>query len=187
MIRFITPALLFSLLFLVSCANPNSVKINLDATTKHSHSRTGSFEITAEDVRKSKSVTVIHYSDNSTKSIEASNNPSDLIEQTIIQGLEEAGYAQNSDAKTTLSVELQQLNGRVKQKSVSYKAQLYAKVKVVIQKPNKRVTKEFKGKKQFNGALSLDIKDLEENINTLLSSIVSDIINDRELLKLLSQ
>lgn len=176
-----------SLLFIFGCASPDSIKINVDSDIRNSPTKTGSFQITTIDKRATQDIAVIRYTDKTKKSIHTSNSPSDVINSAIREGLSNSGHFNSADAKATINVELRRLNGKIDQGSVSYKAQLNAQIKVVIKHPKKTLTKQFKGQKKFKGAFTLNMDELEENMNELLSSLVDDIINDGEIHRLIAQ
>ena len=112
--------------------------------------------------------------------------PRQLLQKALVEGFNRANVSVSERAPTTLSFYLDQLLVQVMQNTFDYGAKTSLVLRVKGENAQHSFSKDYKVSGTMNGALKLDNAAIEQELNSLIDKLTTDIINDKQLHDFLS-
>ena len=183
--------LLTSLLFIISCSHsPTSVapqpELLIKENDKSLHSKL-TWTMRSQDQRVAHYLIEISSGDGVATLVNESQSSRMLIEKTVRKQWREQGLRFTSDSQYKIDLQIVKLLAQVKQNSFSFDLNSNIILKVKLSSENKTFTKTFTAHLTEEAPFSADVKKITEQLNAQLSQLLTEIVQDPELIAKLQQ
>lgn len=181
------PTLFLSILFLSACSNtPNSLQLIPKLDEKITNTKIDSNKkwlIGSQDLRTERYLIAISKGDDVATLINESSSTRALIEKTLQahwakQGLQ---FTNKSTNEYQIDIQLLKLLAEVEQSTMSHETDINLIIKVQLKSSKTTFSKTFRSHYEEKAPFSASVKDLSELLNTQLSQLLDQIVQDREL------
>lgn len=119
--------------------------------------------------------------------VSSTQQPSELVNESLATSLKQQGYQLSPTAKTTMTVEIEQMLISLDQQRLKYNTDNNIVLTVKVTTDNKNLTKKFSTKGQSHGPLTADIAVLERIFNQQLGQLISQLTSDPQVRQYLTQ
>lgn len=183
------PVLLLSTLFLSACTTvPSSVKLTpqLNETTNTQQLEVESeqsWQIKSDDFRTARYLIAISSGDDVAKLINESESSRSIIEKTLNSQWEKQGVRFSKKEKNPyqLKVQLIRLLVEVEQGALSYNSDSNIVIKIQLSSDKTVFSKTFRSHYEEKAPLNASVNKLAIKLNTQLSQLLDEIVQDPEL------
>lgn len=183
--------LLLSSLTILGCSQtPSSIPLTSQLTLNKpelTYHNLQAWQIDSQDLRVARHLIEIVDGDNVAKLINEQQSLTKLIEDNLRQTwtANQLKTAKQSDYK--LDIQLVEALTKVTEPTMSYEVSTDMKIKIKLQHNNKTFVKLFQSNHQWNAPFSTSISRVTEQLETQLSQLLNEIIQDKELNDKLNQ
>lgn len=175
----LAPLLCVLSMTLVGCATkPIGLVITPPATQGEAHTyQRQNFSIEIQDKRQKKHLLKVIRSEEPVHH-EPGNDIFTNLSNSIKQSFDHQGITINPYAGNNILVEVLQLETVVKQNMVTYEASTAIELKITVAKPDQAWFKVFTGHTDRNGYMNYHVRNLEQDLDTLVAKVLADIYAD---------
>ncbi|MCE0556005.1 YajG family lipoprotein [Motilimonas sp. E26] len=110
-----------------------------------------------------------------------------LLADKLGQGLTEQGVTITGSSSTKLHLDVVAMETKIIKNGTSFDAQSTTQLTLVIEKPTRKITKQYKTVSTKTGPFSPTAAELEEGLNKQLTTLLADILNDKQLFEELNK
>jgi len=181
------PALLLSLLFLSGCSNtPTSLQLTPQLATNSSTASVESdhkWRLKSQDLRTARYLIAISSGDDVATLVNESNSTRAMIEETLKTQWTKQGHVFTSDSYNdyTMEIQLIKLLAEVEQATLSHETDINMVIKVQLNSETTTFNKTFRSHYEEKAPFSADVDKLTQQLNTQLSQLLDQIVQDPEL------
>lgn len=181
------PTLFLSILFLSACSNtPSSLQLTpkLDENIKKTEIKSNKqWLIASQDLRTERYLIAISAGDDVATLINESSSTRSLIEKTLQAHWAKQGhqFTNKSSNQYQIDIQLLKLLAVVEQSTMSHETDINLIIKVQLKSNATTFSKTFRSHYEEKAPFSASVKDLSELLNTQLSQLLDQIVQDPEL------
>jgi len=189
--RIRTCMLITSTVLLISCASPiTSIQLQptlLSPDQGIQLSNEKAWDVMSQDYRIEQYLIEVINGRNAATLINESKSSRLLIEKTLKKQWQKEGLNFALNSTNQMTIKIVKLLASVKQTTVNYATDSNIIINVQLKTPEKQFNKVFKSHFTKEGPFGVDIDDTGKQLNTQLSELLEQIINDPELNNKLQQ
>lgn len=181
------PSLFLSILFLSACSStPNSLQLtpqvnenNITTLIKSDHS----WLLNSQDLRTAHYLIAISSGDDVATLINESSSTRAMIEKTLQNQWLKQGltFSANRYNDYQIDIQLIELLAEVEQSTFSHESNINVVIKVQLNSDKTTFSKTFRSHYQQEATLKVNINTLTQQLNTQLSQLLEQILQDSEL------
>lgn len=170
-------------LTLSGCAShPSHVIVSPDMTIASAiYHNNKQAQLDVIDMRTANHIIQILHEDDAATLLSAQERLEDTIEHSLNQHWKKQGLNIQPNGKNSISVAIEKSLISVTQETFKYQSQTEIVLKVTINNGEKTLTSTFKNSGDSNGPLKADIAVLERNFNQRLTSVLQQILANKEI------
>lgn len=181
---------LFGLALLSGCSS--SLPLNLHLSPKVAeqtvrYSGNTQAALVANDLRQRPHIVSIRNDDAPATLVNNDVAVNTMLADKLGQALTEQGVIITPNASTQLHLDVIELETKIIKNGTSFNARSTTKLALVIKKPTRKITKQYKTISTRSGAFNPSAAELEEGLNKQLTTLLSDILNDKQLIEELNK
>ncbi|WP_435235082.1 YajG family lipoprotein [Psychromonas sp. PT13] len=185
-IKKMTQALLLTSSFLLVACSTSPLSITLQPTLSEIPANSVStsklnWQITSQDFRTAQYLIIVSEGDGVATLINDAQNSRLVIQQSLQQKWAETGLRLNPQSENKITIQLIELLSKVKQTSFSHTVNSTITINVRVESGTTVFNKIFASNTEQEAPLSVNIKKTGNKLNTQLSLLLDEIINDPEL------
>jgi uncharacterized lipoprotein len=177
--------LIISTFLLVACStSPLSITLNPELSAPPVNGLSMSqrtWQLSSQDFRTAQYLILVTEGEGVATLINDAQNSRLVIEKALQQTWTEDGLKLNLQSKNKISIQLIELLSKVKQTSFNHKISSTITINVRLETNNTIFNKIFTSNTEEEAPFSVNIKKTGEKLNTQLSRLLNEIINDPEL------
>lgn len=181
------PTLILSILLLSACSNtPSSLQLtpkideNITATSIKSNKQ---WLIGSQDLRTERYLIAISSGDDVATLINESTSTRALVEKTLQAHWIKQGhlFTHKNSNNDKIEIQLLKLLAEVEQSTMSHETDINLIIKVQLKSNDTTFSKTFRSHYEEKAPLNASVNDLTEQLNTQLSQLLDQIVQDTEL------
>ncbi|WP_354625016.1 YajG family lipoprotein [Psychromonas sp. MME2] len=170
---------------LMACSAPSTtVQLNPElsiAATNNLENSKVTWHLTSQDRRIARHIIEISKGDGVAMLVNESQSSRLVIERTLREQWQQQSQNFQADSSNIINVQLIKLLAKVEQGSVSFENNADIVIKIELTFDNQIFSKTYKSRFAQQGVFKADSDKLAEQLNTQLSQILTEIIQDPEL------
>ncbi|WP_238596690.1 YajG family lipoprotein [Psychromonas sp. psych-6C06] len=181
------PAILASIALLSGCSStPNNLqltpKLSNDIVTKEVNSE-HIWLLDSQDLRSARYLIAISSGDDVATLINESSSTKDVITETLRTHWVNSGhrFTNKKNNDTQINVQLIQLLAEVEEHTVSHESDINVVIKVQLSSDKKTFSKTFRAHYEEEAPFGADVEKISAQLNTQLSQLLDQIVQDPEL------
>lgn len=184
---FTLPGILLSILLLSACSNSsNSLQLTpkLDASSITSKvTNDHDWLLNSQDLRSARYLISISAGDDVATLINESVSTRTVIEKTLQAHWAKQGhrFTTQADNEYQITVQLLQLVAQVEQHTFSHESHINAVIRIELNSASTTFAKTFRANFNKEGAFAANVDTIAEQLNTQLSQLLDQIVQDPEL------
>ncbi|MBU3824702.1 MAG: YajG family lipoprotein [Candidatus Oceanisphaera merdipullorum] len=182
-IKWLIPAAIA--LSLTACASYYPVGVNVQPSVNEQGGvyRGQAVSVTSQDKRSNDYIIQIEQNNKAPVVIVASNNLKVQLEQALSQGLSQQGAFIEQGSNSRIQLEIDEVLARVIRGHISYDVVQQMRIRLVLSRDGRNLTKIFSRKAQaeFPGRLHPELDKVKAAIDEQLSLILKEMLSDRDV------
>ncbi|WP_298444669.1 YajG family lipoprotein [uncultured Ferrimonas sp.] len=115
------------------------------------------------------------------------NNPRQLMEQALSNGLTQLGYQVSAQANTQMALQLDKLQVDVEQNTLDHQGNSVAAVTVTLSQAQRELVKRFAAKGKFTGVMAANAGQMELELNNRVQQLITAVLTDPEIHQFIQQ
>lgn len=182
---FVRPTLISLIVLLGACSsNVKHLVIAPDIlTTSTNLLSIKSIDISTNDLRTAQHMLQIIKEDQAAQLITSQSSLADIVDKALTSAYKKSGAQVTSASNNVLNIVINKALINVNQSMIKYNASNAIELSISIDNGEQTLTKSYRSSGKSEGPLQADIAVLERDFNQQLSKLITNIVNDPQLIE----